>query len=901
MRLISITVRNYRIHKDLTVHFDPSRNLIGGLNESGKSTFVEAAHRALFLRAKTGGHVQREMVSSIHLGDPEVLLTFEAAGTRWELEKRFAGPTKGSTRLTGQGRTTLRDDEAETQLAELLKTEAAGGRGASGQLPALWPHLWVWQGRAGDDPSTHATQYKEHLMQRLQQSGVATVIQSANDQRVAASITEFYADLFTATGRPKAGSKPELARVRLEEAEAALQKNTEAARRLALAADDHDRAEREIKEVTEHLPKLREDRAATETKLQQVATLRRDEESYRQAVEAATARCVELETHDRTLRELQRKLTVQSAALQPADTKLVALAEAGESARTDSLSAEAVQRKAAETFRLARLRHDVANTALAVTEKSEAYQRLAQRAKEAESIQGELAALRSGIAKLPVLDTKDLARLRQLENEACQANAALEAMATGIELIESPVPVQLDGEIFEIGQARILTEVGELLVADGTRLRIRPGGGNSLATARTRVDNVRHTLVSALQTHAVRDLEHAATALEQRQSLDQNITSLETRWKAIGGESLATELAQATAELQTASEELKRRSELAAMSGITSPDADLNTIRELVTHTRDALATAEAAEATARQRSERQREKLEAAATALTRYRDETAAARQALRDLEIAIKTREETHGDETTRAQAIAAARETGTQAAEKLTATLETLAALNPDLLAADLDRFTRAVTAEETRLREAENTRLLARDRLTLDGSIDPEAELRQAQDRHQAAHNKHTSEQRRAKAIEKLHRLFTTSREAIDRALVQPLADRISGYLQCLFGAGTEARVQISDSGIESLELLRSGAPAFLFATLSGGAREQVAAAVRLALAEILAADHDGCLPVLFDDAFAYSDPVRIQALQRMLDLAAVRGLQVIVLTCTPADYSAFGAKTVRLS
>ena len=65
----------------------------------------------------------------------------------------------------------------------------------------------------------------------------------------------------------------------------------------------------------------------------------------------------------------------------------------------------------------------------------------------------------------------------------------------------------------------------------------------------------------------------------------------------------------------------------------------------------------------------------------------------------------------------------------------------------------------------------------------------------------------------------------------------------------------------------------------------------MAAAVRLAIAELLAADHDGTLPIVFDDAFAYSDPQRVRALQRMLDLGASRGLQVIVLTCNPADYA----------
>ena len=183
MRLITLTVRNYRVHKDLTVTFDPSRNLIGGPNECGKSTLAEAAHRALFLRAKTGGNIQKEMVSTRHLGEPEVLLTFEAGGTRWELEKRFAA-AKGSTRLTSNGGNTLRDDEAETKLAALLKTDTAGGRGAAGLLPDLWEHLWVWQGKAAYDPSVHTTAHKTQLIQHLQKDGVDAVLQSANDQRV---------------------------------------------------------------------------------------------------------------------------------------------------------------------------------------------------------------------------------------------------------------------------------------------------------------------------------------------------------------------------------------------------------------------------------------------------------------------------------------------------------------------------------------------------------------------------------------------------------------------------------------------------------------------------------------------------------------------------------------------
>ena len=67
------------------------------------------------------------------------------------------------------------------------------------------------------------------------------------------------------------------------------------------------------------------------------------------------------------------------------------------------------------------------------------------------------------------------------------------------------------------------------------------------------------------------------------------------------------------------------------------------------------------------------------------------------------------------------------------------------------------------------------------------------------------------------------------------------------------------------------------------------------------MAEILADRYGGSLPIVFDDAFTNSDPQRIQLLQRMLDLAARRGLQVIVLSCNPADYHTFGATEIDLA
>jgi DNA repair exonuclease SbcCD ATPase subunit len=156
-------------------------------------------------------------------------------------------------------------------------------------------------------------------------------------------------------------------------------------------------------------------------------------------------------------------------------------------------------------------------------------------------------------------------------------------------------------------------------------------------------------------------------------------------------------------------------------------------------------------------------------------------------------------------------------------------------------------------------------------------------------------------ERRARAIALVDELFQEEQRALADRFSAPLAERIGAYLQCLFGPGARAMVSFDDTGLKGIALVRSDHEGTVpFDSLSGGTREQVAAAVRLAIAELLAAEYGASLPVVFDDSFAYSDPERVRTLQRMLDLGAARGLQIIVLTCNPSDYAALGARQVSL-
>jgi len=210
--------------------------------------------------------------------------------------------------------------------------------------------------------------------------------------------------------------------------------------------------------------------------------------------------------------------------------------------------------------------------------------------------------------------------------------------------------------------------------------------------------------------------------------------------------------------------------------------------------------------------------------------------------------------------------------------------------------------RAVQVKEKDKQDAIEKRATSRAGLILDGSEDPQADLIRANAREQAAREHYESVKRKAEAVKLLNWLFEEQQSVLAARFTQPLADRISDYLKGIFGPDTGAVVTFEDGAFKGIQLVRpEHAGALSFDVLSGGTREQVAAAVRLAMAEVLAADHGGSLPVIFDDSFAFSDPNRVQDLQRMLDLAATRGLQVIVLTGNPTDYASLGARQTIFS
>ena len=84
-----------------------------------------------------------------------------------------------------------------------------------------------------------------------------------------------------------------------------------------------------------------------------------------------------------------------------------------------------------------------------------------------------------------------------------------------------------------------------------------------------------------------------------------------------------------------------------------------------------------------------------------------------------------------------------------------------------------------------------------------------------------------------------------------------------------------------------------------YASLSGGAKEQLGILARLAGAALVA--KEDTVPVIIDDALGFTDPDRLVKMGAVLGSVGDRG-QVIVLTCTPARYDGVAdAEVIELS
>jgi DNA repair exonuclease SbcCD ATPase subunit len=899
MRLLSARVRDYRLHRNCSVDFDSRFTVIAGPNQSGKSTLAEALHRALFLPVKTGGELLKGMQTDPFLNDPEVELCFEAAGQPWQLRKRFAG-SRGSVSLRDAGGRSLQGDAAEERLAELIGTAAVPrNRGAADQLRERWGHLWVWQGSASTNPLELGGRGYDHdrLVERLQ-AGADLGIQSPLDLAVIDSIEVRYGEVFTAGGANRApqvkrGSPLQLARAATEQAREALATIQVRIDQQAEAEAAFHAALEQLERLAVQIPELQRERGELE---QQLTRSRELEAAIGQEEPILTAA---LKEHGELSRDLQQLIE---------QARLVSELEAAREPDTRKLEALRQQQPALETARaqtgeqLEALQASSLQAAQAVTAIETRQERLRLRLRQSRS-QAKLASLeqltvRRGelerhLALLPPISAADVEALRRLETALGEARVRAESLATGIEVIRAGQPVRLDGEDLPEGSSHLLTQRARLQVGDDVELRLLPGGGTSVAEASGAVEAAEQALARALQRWKVGTVEEAATVERRRSDLQAERERLLEQAGPADADTLRREIQAIAAALAAQPDDPQ-----AWPADPSSDDAAQasETLEARLAQLDRELQQVRKAREEAGQAERDQRGRLDGAAVELEAHRQAIATAEQALLERDnqlLEARTRMEAVLERRCSQEALQAAVAAAEQQREASQSRLQSLqadlAALGADALRTQAQALEQSLATLTALREEASEARIRAEGRLHGDGQVDLHAEMEQKQAALESALAEEERLEKEAAMLRLLRRLLEEEQNAMGSEYSAPLTERIGRYLGEVFpeapqpGLSYDAR----GGGFQKLQWRRGDEAVFGFEVLSTGAREQFAAALRVAMAEVLAEAYDGSLPVLFDDAFANSDPERQEGIHRMLQQAADQGLQVILLTCDP--------------
>jgi len=903
MRLLSARVRDYRRHRDLPVHFDPRFTVITGPNQSGKSTLAEALHRALFLPVKTGGELLKGMQSDPFMAEPEVELSFEAAGERWELRKRFAGP-RGSASLRDSAGRSLQGEDAEERLAELIGTAAvARTRGAADQLKERWGHLWVWQGSASSNPLALSTAAYDHdrLVERLQ-AGADLGVQSPLDLAVLEDIQSRWASVYTPGGanrspQVKKGSPLHQAREAAAEAQDDLEAIRDQIAQQAAAEQAYQEAEAQLERVRQALPPLQAQRAQLDVALRRSQELEAAIAAEKPQLQAAQKERDDLGNDRSQLEELQQRVSALEAAKAPDQEALEALRQQRpvlEAARGQAQEQLEAQRQA-----VAKATCDATaiETLLKRLGQLQEQQRLEQQLAVLAANQARCAELQADIARLPALGAADVEKLRRLEADRREASVRAEALSAGIEVIRAGRPVQVDGVELAAGSRQLLSEPATVQVGDDVELRLTPGDGSSAAQATTVLAKAEGKFQAELQRWQLTTVDEAATAERRRSDL---LAEQQRLIEQRGGADPQALRRRLEALIQGADAQVALDAADAALQG----EALVSRLQELERQLSAARQHRDAAT-----KAEQQQQALVKQAIAdVEGHNKRIATAEAGLREREnqvLAASTRihalHERHGSLEALTAALAQAQQRWQEHQDKLAQLESELAALGAASLKAQAAALEREISTLEAQERQSSEARIRAEGRLHGDGRIDLQAELEQKQAELESRLEDQERLGKEAGMLTLLRRLLEEEQNAMATQYTAPLTERIGRYLAQVFPEAPQPSLSYdARKGFEALQWRRGNEAAFGFDVLSTGAREQFAAALRVTMAEVLAEAYDGTLPVLFDDAFANSDPERQAGVFRMLQQAADQGLQVILLTCDPASYGAFTDQVVEL-
>ncbi|MFG1378413.1 AAA family ATPase [Xanthobacter autotrophicus] len=875
MRIRRLTIENFRKFRAPVVleGFADGLNLVCEPNETGKSTVLDALRAALFERHSAKSDRIRSFRPQGDEVAPTVDLAFDVGGGEWRLSKRFLAAPQVT--LEGpDGR--FASDAAEEKLQALLGFNRAGNRGADEESRGALGLLWVEQGlsfQLGAPAETARRSLEEALA-----GEVGAVTGGRRAKAVVLQVEKSLADFHTATGRPtgrlkQAQEAAEAARAKAEDAQRELTQFESLLERLEGKRNEQRRLVRDMEnpEIDADLKRLGEDidRAKQAGQALRIADL---------ALQKASGDRAALETRTAARAQMRDALAKAEAAARHVAADVAAHAEALARARGAEQEAAAALERARTDLRAAEDARDGARTERDAAERRRILAAAFARLERAEVLAAEIR-IRDARIAAERMDEAAVNRLRQLEDAAGAARAAVEAGAASLQVaLEPGAPdILMDGAPLADGTMVRLTHPMVITVPRvGTFTLTPPATG---APALAGLETAQRKLAEFLAASGHATPATARTAARARAIDEAELLGLRTRLKAECPADAALGIPAGLDPLR------------GALAGLTAPAPEAKEapagLADLETRTR-ALRTAETAAAARREamleglKSAQQQEMALATARERAegdrrRLADDLAAETASLADADLAtaFATAQTAEGRTLMDREAAQRAADVLDEATlvrkrDALRKRRETLQGQLP------------ALAGEVARLEEQAKTL----------GGEGPASRATAATEEADAAEAAFLRLKQEADTLALLLKVLRETQQEAARRYLEPVTRRIEPYVRRLL-----PNASLAFGETLRPEALSRGGREEAADLLSKGTQEQIAILTRIAFADLLIAKGKPASLVL-DDALVFADDDRFDTMMEILTEAATR-MQVVILSCRASAYR--GVDATRLA
>ena len=870
--------------------FAPGLNVLAAPNESGKSTAIRAAARALFDRHTTKGDDIKSLQPAGTELAPRIAVEFETRAGRFRIEKTFLLSPRSLLKQwqSGSWQPIAEADQADQRVQALLQS-ALPGKGST--KPEHWGFLgflWARQGEPTCWPALDDPAVGQRIRARLARVELDPVIEQLRARLATSAET-----ILTANGKPKAGGPLATA----EDDLLAIETELAALRQTRADLDTTHQRYQHAEASVAQLDKEHADRSAAAAKLHAdtLATerLRGELHARQQALATAQEKLAALAKDTDALALRHAEIAATQAAFTKAETLGLASEQRLLEIRARLDAAQAERPKHESHLQALRTEHQRLQSLLKLRQLTVSAAALAKQLAKAEAAAAEIATLDARRAKLPSLTPAKLRKLEDLAESVRTLRTQLKALGLTVELTAdhdttvtaepqasglNPQSSLASGKTHRLHSPQAL----DLKLAGWGRIVIRSGAQDA-QNAAAQLAEAETSLREALQHAEIATLDAAREAVATRQDLD---TQLKTANAALGphlGDHGTLE------KLREASATATRRA-----GALT---ADLQPTAEEQARSLTDLETSDARHAESVPAAEKA---LKGFDKHLDQLRADERTATQAAQDAAKLVNDHRALQRTLETQASDLAARYpggiETAKTAAQLAFAQAEARVIATKADLPPDFEKLPERNKRAAAALQQLANeliSRRADRDQAkavleTLGGqglySRETELEERQVE-----ATLRRDAARAQGWSTRIAHDLIEHRKQAATKAVLTPLEHRLTTALAELTGDHT--RQVFLDEHLQIDGLGRTREAAHAFDHLSQGAKEQLLLCLRIAVAQELAADEPQVL--ILDDVLVNTDQVRQERILDVLGTLSTR-LQILILTCHPDRYRGIG-------